>query len=196
MIIPNQIPTVPKYGDPSRGGQISTRGIMDEPHWQMFRWISENTPKDSKIYFFYGDAYNQDAILRNSQRMHVQVVPEDFTQSLNNRTITRNNEVEIPADHGAGMPYVKSFLNIGLHQRDDLDNWLWSNKADVCDFDYFVFDLANYYKELSEYNQIIMQNIIEKGSEIVYPLTNEDFKGIIVVKNNKVGDDCLEETNF
>ena len=34
------------------------------------------------MYFFYGDIYSQDALLRNSKRTHYQVDPTDFIDAL------------------------------------------------------------------------------------------------------------------
>ena len=43
----------------------TNQGMMNPFHWSALKWLSENTAKDSKIYFFYGDIYSQDALLRN-----------------------------------------------------------------------------------------------------------------------------------
>src|SRR3989344_5075967 len=82
------IPKMPTYQ------KVSNPGMMDKPHWEAFKWISTNTDKGSKIYFFYGDVYGQDAILRNSERLHAQVIPDDFISSLQNRTVKKIYQTE------------------------------------------------------------------------------------------------------
>ena len=179
------VPSIPTYN------KVSSPGLMDQWHWESFQWISQNTPEESMIYFFYGDVYDQDAILRNSKRVHAQVEPEDFIASLQNKSIKRVYQTEVPADHGAGMPYVKSFLNIGLHQRDDLDDLVWQNDIDLCLFDYHVFDKMTRQPVLAQYNIVIANEMLNKGAEIVF-----ENEVTIILKNNNPGADCIEERNF
>ncbi len=181
------IPKMPSYAE------ISSPGLMDPWHWQAFQWIGKNTPEDSKIYFFYGDVYDQDAILRNSKRAHAQVIPEDFVASLQNRSIRKIYGSEAPADHGAGMPYFKSPLKIGLHQVEDTqkENILWANRLDVCIFNYFVFDKMSRQPVLAQYNLIIADNLIGNGAQKVF-----ENEVVLILKNNKAGGDCIEERNF
>ena len=151
----------------------------------------QNTPKESRIYFFYGDVYNQDAILRNSERFHAQIDPDDFVASLQNRAIKKSYKSEVPADHGAGMPYFKSFLNIGLHQIEEEGSILWgANYFDVCGFDYHVFDKVSRQPVLAQYNLLIANDMIAKGSQVVF-----DNEVVAILKNN-AGDDCVEERSF
>ena len=179
------IPNVPTYY------KISSSGLMDPWHWEAFQWISKNTPEDAKVYFFYGDVYDQDAILRNSKRVHAQIVPEQYVELIQNRSITRVYETEFPADHGAGMPYMKSFLKIGLHQREPQDLLVWQSYADVCLFEYFVFDKVSRQKVLADYNLLVANEMVSKGAEVVF---QNDVA--IVLKNNKVGADCIEKRTF
>ncbi len=179
------VPNVPAYQ------KVSGPGLMDGQHWESFRWISENTPDDSKIYFFYGDTYGQDAILRNSKRLHVQVIPEDFIDSLQNRSVKRVYQTEAPADHGAGMPYFRSFLKIGLHSRDNEDYWLLKPQQDICLFSYHVFDKVSRQPALAQYNLIIANQMLSKNASIVF---ENDM--VAILKNNNVGGDCIEEADF
>jgi len=171
--------------------KISTPGLMDIWHWEAFQWLGQNTPKDAKLYFFYGDVYDQDAILRNSKRTHVQVIPEDYVEALKNRTIKRVYKYEPPADHGSGMPYFKSFLKIGLHAREDPKSLFFQDEADVCLFDYFVFDKASRQPVLAQYNLLIANGMLERGAQRAF-----ENDVVVILKNNKVGGDCLEERNF
>ena len=184
-IIP--VPNIPTYY------KISSSGLMDPWHWQAFQWLGQNTPKGARLYFFYGDVYDQDAILRNSKRTHAQVVPQDFFAALQNRSVKRVYTSEVPADHGAGMPYKKSFLNIGLHQVEDNAKTyiMWGDSFDVCIFDYFIFDKASRQKILADYNLLIANDMLKRGSQKVF-----ENDVVIILKNNKVGGDCIEERSF
>lgn len=180
------VPNIPTYK------KISSPGLMDPWHWEAFKWLSENTPKDSKLYFFYGDVYDQDAILRNSKRLHVQVIPDDFIASLQNKTIKKFYQTESPADHGAGMPYFKSFLKIGLHLKEDLDYWLLQQpNLDICLFDYHIFDKESRQPVLAQYNSIIANQMLKKNAQIVF-----ENNAVVILKNNNAGGDCIEQANF
>lgn len=179
------IPKVPTYD------KVSSPGLMDRQHWEAFQWLSENTPKDAKVYFFYGDSYSQDAILRNSERLHVQVTPEGFIASLQERRVKRVYQSEAPADHGAGMPYFKSFLSIGLRLRENPDYWLLSPEQDVCNFDYHIFDKVASQQVLAQYNLIIANEMLKHDAQLVF-----ENDAVAILKNNKVGADCVEETEF
>ena len=164
---------------------------MDIWHWEAFQWLGQNTPQDAKLYFFYGDAYDQDAILRNSKRMHGQIIPEDYVELLKNRTIKREISTEFPADHGAGMPYKKSFLSIGLHTRENSKSLFFQSHADVCVFDYHIFDKASRQPVLAQYNLLIANEMLAKGAQKVF-----ENQVVVVLKNNNVGGDCIEERSF
>ncbi|MBI3035447.1 hypothetical protein HYY71_03920 [Candidatus Woesearchaeota archaeon] len=179
------VSNVPTYN------KISTSGLMDIWHWKAFQWLDQNTPKDAKLFFFYGDVYDQDAILRNSKRMHGQIVPEEYIELLKNRTIRRDISTEFPADHGAGMPYKKSFLNIKLHTRENSNSLFFQSHADICLFDYFIFDKASRQPVLAQYNLLIANGMLAKGAQNVF-----ENEVVVILKNNKIGGDCIEERSF
>lgn len=181
------IPNIPTYN------RISSPGLMDKYHWEAFKWISENTPQDSKIYFFYGDVYDQDAILRNSKRTHAQIVSKEFVGYLQNKSIKRYYATEWPADHGAGIPYWKSFMSIGRHLKDDNNEGyiVYNTTVDVCVFDYFVLDKYSRQQALTQYNIIIANELVNNSAQVVF---NNDL--VVILKNNRVNGDCIEEKRF
>ncbi|MCH8004061.1 MAG: hypothetical protein IH934_05525 [Nanoarchaeota archaeon] len=172
--------------------KISSPGLMDPWHWEAFQWLSQNTPIESKLYFFYGDVYNQDAILRSSKRVHAQVIPDDFIALLQNRTIKRNINTEVPGDHGAGMPYMKSPFKIGLHMLEKEYSLRFGDyNYDVCTYDYHIFDKVSRQPVLAQYNILIANEMIKKDAQIVF-----DNEAVVILKNNRLGADCIEETSF
>lgn len=180
------VPLVPAYS------KISSPGLMDGLHWEAFQWISQNTPSESKVYFFYGDPYGQDAILRNTKRYHAQVEPEDFVAALQERETRKVYLTEVPGDHGAGMPYYSSFGKISLHllEKEYKDKYGDMN-FDVCAFDYFVFDKASVQPVLAQYNIIIANAMLGRKAELVFE------NGLIaILKNSNVNGDCIETGKF
>ena len=170
ILVPN-IPYVSSYIPHYQ--KIEYPGLMDNYHWEMFSWLAQNTEKSSRIYFFYGDIYNQDALLRNSKRTHYQIVPENFTEAYGKKEIMRFYESELPGDAGGGAPYRKSFFSFGFGL-DELSPEIRFGEKDICSFDYFVFDKVSgpNTRGLVEYNMIIASELQKKGSEAWLTTTN------------------------
>ena len=179
------IPAIPYFN------RDSSPGIMDPLHWDALKWISQNTEKGAKVYFFYGDIYSQDALLRNSKRFHSQVDPEDFIKSLQERKIKRKYTTETPGDSGGGMAIRKSFFEFQEAAKDVPVSEFFGPK-DICGFDYFVFDKDSRQPVLTQYNLLIAKEMVKK--EFIKPVF--DNEGIVILRNKKPGEDCIEERSF
>lgn len=184
VIVISSIPYVPHYN------KLKTNGLMDQYHWEMFKWIEKKTEKNKKIYFFYGDIYNQDALLRNTKRTHSQIIPEDYIDAINKREVRRFYDTEVPGDGGGGAPYRKSFFSFGF-KLDELPQEYLSGKKDICNFDYYVFDKVSRQPVLAQYNLLIASELLGKGADKVF-----ENPVLIIIKNNKVGADCIEKRSF
>ncbi|MAG08651.1 hypothetical protein CMO89_04205 [Candidatus Woesearchaeota archaeon] len=179
-----KVPFIPHYQ------KLSTPGMMDNLHWNVLQWLRYNTEEDAKVYFFYGDIYGQDALLRNTHRTQFLVDPGDFIESLKNRSIRRYYKAELPGDSGAGYPYRKSFFEFGSHWTEEVIPK--TKPRDICIMDYYVFDKASREPVLVEYNFLIMNELLKKDFiEIVH-----ESQIAFILKNNKPGDDCIEERSF
>ena len=62
---------------------------------------------------------------------------------------------------------------------------------DICKFDYFIFDKVSRIPVLAQYNMLIANDLVKDGSQ---PVFQND--AIVVLKNTKVGDDCIEKRSF
>ena len=170
--------------------KLATPGIMNRFNWEALTWLSENTERDAKIYFFYGDAYNQDALLRNAKRFHALIDPNDFIDSINKREIRRYYETEIPGDGGGGAVQRPSFFSFHF-KADEIHDTL-SGKKDICQFDYFVFDKASRQQAFAQYNLLLVNDLVKK--DYINPVFENDLT--VILKNNNPGDDCIEERSF
>jgi len=184
-ILVNSVPFVPHYNP------IKTNGIMDPYHWEMFRWIEKNTAKESNVYFFYGDIYSQDAVLRSAKRTHSQVIPEDYVDALSKREIRRFYDTESPGDHGGGVPYRTSFFSFGSRLEEAPPGFL-HGKRDICNYDYYVFDKISGQPVLAQYNLLIASELQKNGSATVV----FENPTAVIMKNNKKGEDCIEQRSF
>ncbi|MBI2655694.1 hypothetical protein HYX06_04715 [Candidatus Woesearchaeota archaeon] len=185
-IVVDNVPFVPHYNAPNSGS-----GIMNPYHWEVFKWARQSTNRESTVYFFYGDIYGQDALLRNTKRTHYQVIPEDFIDAINKKEIRRFYDTESPGDHGGGVPYKKSFLSFGSRLNEAPQGFLYG-KRDICAYDYYVFDKVSRQPVLAQYNLLIASELQKNGSAAVV----FENQVAIIMKNSNPGADCIEQRSF
>lgn len=169
----------------------SNQGIMLPELWDTLTWLSANTPEDAEIYFFYGDRYSQDALLRNSERVHYQVDPEDFVQSIQDRKIRRHYLSEQPGDSGGTISYRTSLFSFADHLKEKPKGFD-HKEMDICQFDYFVLDKVSGNQVLAQYNMLLAQALLNSSLvEVAYenPLS-------VILKNNDQGGECIEPRDF
>jgi len=168
---------------------ITSPGLANQYSWDAFTWISKNTPEDSKIYFFYGDSYNQRTIVSSTLRDSYIVNPDDYITALNNKTIWRDYISKRNLMSGNFL-YRKGMFSYGSYAEEGIiDENARSMRRDICEFDYYVFDKITRYEELTEYNLLIGKELLKNDwIEEVYSNAL-----ISILKNNKPGDDCIGE---
>ena len=181
----NKIPIIPHYS------RLETSGLMDPYHWEALKWIEKNTEEKSRIYFFQGDIYGQDAILRNGKRTHAQIIPEDFIDAIKKREIRRIYDTDMPGDGGGGAPYRKSFFSFGFALDENREESS-PGKKDICLFDYYVFDKLSRQQVFAQYN-ILIASELQKKDFIEKSFENQV---VLILKNKKTGADCIEQRNF
>jgi len=169
----------------------TSQGIMDPYHWESLTWISDNAEPNAIIYFLYGDIYDQDALLRNSKRVHRQVDPGDFIKALQERKIKREYISDLPGDTGGGTPIRNSFFGFENAFKDKPEEFFYGPR-DICTFDYLIFDKVSRQEVLAQYNILIAQELLKK--EFINDVFNNQF--VVILKNNNVGADCVEERSF
>ena len=179
-----KLPLVPHYT------KSTSPGIMDPYHWSALKWVSGNTEPNSKVYFFYGDIYSQDALLRNSKRLHFQVDPDSFVNAINERKVKKVYTSELPGDGGGGITVRKGLFDFEP-AIDVLKHEVFFGPQDICRFDYIIFDKVSRQEVLAKYNLLIANEMLAKGAQRVF-----ENEVVVVLKNNNVGGDCIEERNF
>lgn len=169
----------------------TSQGIMNPFHWEVLGWLSKNTEKNATVYFFYGDIYSQDALLRNSKRTHYLVEPEDFIKTLQERKIKRDYITEFPGDSGGGLSYRTSFFGFESYSETEPQAFYYGPR-DICDYDYLVFDRVSGQQVLAQYNILIAQELLKK--DFIKPVFENEIA--IILKNNNPGADCIGERSF
>jgi len=167
---------------------LVSEGLMNQYHWNAFKWIEANTPKDAKIYFFYGDIYGQDALLRNVKREHYLINYQEYFESIRNQSIRRSYKMKIPGDSGAGIPYKKGAFSYGFHSLEEPQEFFYGYR-DICSFDYYVFDKIGSQQSMPiiQFNNII-KNIYLRNIWMKEVYSNEVTS---IVRNEKPRENCL-----
>lgn len=168
-------------------GQIE--GIMNPYTWQTINWIKDNTKEDAKIFFFYGDPYDQDASLGNTKRRSTRVEITDLGKSIQNKIIERNYPTKELIESGTQLPYKKTMFSYGLVGFED-KNVTGRKIRDLCNFDYYVFDKAGRAQILVQLNQIIASTFAKENFTVEFdnPLS-------VILKNPNPGGNCLGAKN-
>ena len=162
--------------------RISYPGLMDKEHWQLLTWLKENTPEDAEIYFFYGDIYDQDALLRNVKRKHYLVATTDYIQAIKSRIIKSAYLTETPSDAGTHFPVRKGLFNYKyLHSAN------YTRIMPICDKDYYVIDKVSRFKPFAQYNLLLLQSLL-KNSWIKKVFENH---ASIVLMNTNTTKECI-----
>lgn len=181
-----KIPGIPHYANTP-----NSEGLMDKYHWESLKWMSEKTEKNSKILFFYGDIYSQDALLRNTKRLHYQIDPDEFIKVIQNKKIERNYVSEIPGDTG-GSTMVRTGLFSFEDPSQKMPSEHFFGQHDICQFDYLIFDKVSRAPVLAQYNLFIENELLKKD----YIKNSFENQAVVILKNNKIGADCIEERNL
>jgi len=166
------------------------QGLMSEFHWQHIQWVRQSVPEDAVLLYFYGDPYDQEAILWNLKRLSFRVKIDDYVNSINERMIRKTYNAEVAAADDAELLYRKSAFSFGYHAKE-FNRSLYSGKQDICRFDYFVFDKVGRQQTLADFNLLVANELVKAGGEVVF-----DNGVVLIVKNNNLGGKCIEERSF
>ena len=166
-------------------------GIMNPFHWESLKWLSDETDPDSRILFFYGDIYSQDALLRNSKRFHYQIEPDSFIKDLQEKKIKRHYVLELPGDNGGSIKIRNSFFNFEQTFHSKPEEYYYGPQ-DICTFDYLILDKASRQQVLAQYNILIANELIR--NEFIEPKFENKY--VVILKNNNLGEDCIEEKDL
>ena len=163
--------------------KVENASLVDSQHWQAYKWIEKNTPKESEILFLYGDPYSQTSNLWFTKRLSKLIDYQDYAATAVNGTIKRH----YTARHVSGYLFYRKGLFSSGNYVEEKGLSYFKNETDICDFDYYVFDkLTAQQPGLVQYNLAVRDNMIKNGME-------EAFSNqlVSVVKNKNRGVNCI-----
>lgn len=163
---------------------FSGSGLINSQIWDAFEFIRGNTPEDSKVLFMYGDAYDQDAMQPNIRRVPTQIVVSNYFQTAQSGKLGRYFDMKLVYE-SAGKVATRQGL---FKFTDNIPNIIKYFKGDICDYDYFVIDIASRNQGLGQYNLFYKEKLKENG--LIKEVFNNNF---VVILNNEDHGDCFEE---
>lgn len=165
---------------------------MDPYHWEMFQWLQDKTEKNATVFYFYGDIYVHNALLRNSERRNVEINRNQYVDAVQNNNIQRFMNATIHGDgNGVWYAYRKSLFDYGYHLQEEGRTYFFGPK-DLCGFEYYVFDIVTGIPQaqpLIQTNIAIAQTFTKSGMTPVF-----QNQVSVVLKNNNLGGECLAQT--
>lgn len=162
-------------------------GIMNQYSYDTFQWLGKNTGLKEKVFFFYGDGYDQNA--RIVPRLTYVVRSDSYAETVQKGAIQRQYVADLVTLTNGDLMYWKGFMQPGYYFFED-KIVAYTKPYDLCMFDYFVFDRQSGYAQgFAQLNMFVRDIFLRQGMQEVHsnPLTS-------IVKNNKPGGECFEET--
>jgi hypothetical protein len=155
-------------------------GMMDKETWDAFKWIGNNTEKNSKIFWFYSLPMVQEFSLFSSKRIPFKVSIDDYVDGVNSHAIknTYNGSIVVLTD--AKIPFSRSITNYGYHMDEDLFKKIEVQNTNSA-MDYYVFGLAKIDDVAINYNKLIVSKMLESNSASVV-FSNS---AIVILKTNR-----------
>ena len=169
----------------------SSPGIMDPYHWEALQWLSKNTGKQEDIYFFYGDIYNQDALLRNAERFHQMVTLQGIAEAIQGGKLQRYYTSKLPGDSGGGIMVRKGLFDFENAVKTAPEGY-FDTRQDICSFDYVVFDKVSREKSLADYGLLVASEMLK--NDFVKKVFENGM--VVILKNNRKGVQCIEERSL
>jgi len=159
--------------------------IIEKERLNGLSWFHSNSPKDAKVFFFYGDPYSQTSILWLTKRTAYLVQTEDYIRALNEKKIKRSY---LSRDVAGFLFHRTSFLTSGDYT-EEYKNEFGVRERDICNYDYFVFDKVSRQPELAQFNMIMASKLAENENiEVVF-----SNNIMVILENKKPEADCIEE---
>ena len=146
-------------------------------------WKKDNALPESKIFFLYGDTYEQDGSRGNVQRIPTRVEINDLVGTLQKRTMERNYPTKELIEMGGLLAYNTGFVSYTTRVPDDYPA---RKVRDLCNFDYYIFDKAGRFPPLAQLNVFIANTFLQQNFTIAFQNALN-----VVLKNPTIKGNCF-----
>ena len=181
-------------------------GAMDPFNWEGLNWVSENTPEDAYIYYFFSNALAHNAPLYSSKRVSFNIKTNQFIEDIESGQIKRIYHFGLADSYPTYLCKTGrfSFGYYGNHLKPKNENDytckpgyraleltpLEHTTKDICNIEYYYFNKASNPPALAQYSMAIREVLLE--NEWIKEIYNNEL--VSILKNNKVGEDCIDNT--
>ncbi len=174
-----------------------TEGFFNKEKWDAFKWIENKSPLTANVFFMYGDGYTQTNMMLFLKRNQFFVDLDEVKKQISTGELERIQKIQ--PIHSV-LFYKKGLLEVGnlmvsqkgYDERDQDINHLKSKvlnlTQDICSFDYYIIDKYSMQQIIiSNFNNKFKEQVLKKEwFAVVY-----DNNFVTILKNNKVGADCI-----
>jgi len=161
---------------------LGNPGMMNPYFWESYEWIQDNTPENAEVLVSYADQFNQAGFGLAMGRRVTRIEAQDFAQNFaEDKSVYSLYHFD---EHACATSYFDE------KRVKNRRNFTYIENKDICDYEYLYFLIeprASMYPELIQYNIVLWGNMLEAGAEEIY-----NNQVVSVIKNNKIGEDCLE----
>ncbi len=186
-----------------QGNTRTGPGVMNQYEWNALKWISQNTPKDAHVFYFYSGMVASNAPLYNSERVALNLHPPSYFEGLRAGQIKKAYRFSI-ADgypmylHKTG-PFSYCYFNEELKPKNKTVECIKEQKPlipaqieeedlNICEIEYYYFPKIT-EPAIAQYNMAI-RNLLMKNDWFEEIYSNQ---AVSIIKNNRPGVDCFEE---
>jgi hypothetical protein len=160
-------------------------GLIDQEIWNGFKWISENTPEEAKVYHFYSDFATQLYAFFPTKRISYVIDVTDYIEALKAGVIKAEYKSVNTALTDTQIPYRTSLFSYGYHAYED-DFKKKSENVSLWDMDYYFFVVKDPYDKNTIpyiYNNYV-KDFLKNQTWIEEVYSNSE---VVILKNNEPG---------
>ncbi len=169
---------VNQYYQPTRSD------IIGDGQWQGIEWLYDNTPKDARVLFLYGDGYSQ--WIRLIKRLNFMVVAEDYVKMAQEGKPRRIMMIEPMLQNDMFLMHRTGLFTFGRYAKEQ-NITVYPGLFDVCEFDYYVVDrVSGYAPQLVQVNVWLANIFAQHNMTLAYQNDH-----VAILKNNNVRGECL-----
>ena len=162
-------------------------GMINQNHWDAFRWISSNTEQDAEITVLHGEPYSQDALLWNTKRKVNRIPENEIIEHINRNNNTKYFFGYAPGPSDVQYAYWTGFLKAGRYAIENATQL--SGQRNICLADYVIFDKAAMIPQLAEFNIFVANQLLANQSFSIAYQNDE----VAIIRNMRFYPDCIEE---
>lgn len=156
-------------------GQLNGGGIVEEKAWNALMWIKNNTPENSKVYYYYMPMVAQPSALWATGRSPYIIDTVDYIDAANKGIVKDNYKAYIFGGDWVNSNFAYRTSLFDYHYLADNVSVIegFSNKSSI-DADYHTLQIggASNNPAVSQYNSAIRDKLLKSNKNVTEVFSN------------------------